>query len=223
MAPTGATERMGYDSQCAYRLDGEPGSGKAVLEHHALILRSATRLTIPLSSVTSATAHNGWLTVGFDGRVAELELGAGAARWAARITNPPSRLSKLGVKAGQRILIAGPVDQAFVRELEQAGAIVLTRARAATADLVFYAVERPAWLDRIQALAATLTPAGALWTLRTKGSGLVTEAVTMAAGKRAGLVDVKVVSFSETVTAEKFVIPVARRTAVGRGAVTRAR
>ena len=38
----------------------------------------------------------------------------------------------------------------------------------------------------------------------------------MAAGKRAGLVDVKVVSFSETVTAEKFVIPVARRTAMGR-------
>ncbi len=35
----------------------------------------------------------------------------------------------------------------------------------------------------------------------------------MAAGKRAGLVDVKVVSFSETVTAEKFVIPMARRAA----------
>ena len=33
----------------------------------------------------------------------------------------------------------------------------------------------------------------------------------MAAGKRAGLVDVKVVSFSDTLTAEKFVIPVAKR------------
>ncbi len=33
----------------------------------------------------------------------------------------------------------------------------------------------------------------------------------MAAGKRAGLVDVKVVSFSDTHTAEKFVIPVAKR------------
>ena len=30
----------------------------------------------------------------------------------------------------------------------------------------------------------------------------------MSAGKRAGLVDVKVVSFSDTHTAEKFVIPV---------------
>jgi hypothetical protein len=33
----------------------------------------------------------------------------------------------------------------------------------------------------------------------------------MAAGKAAGLVDVKVVRFSETHTAEKFVIPKSRR------------
>ena len=38
----------------------------------------------------------------------------------------------------------------------------------------------------------------------------------MAAGKAAGLVDVKVVKFSETHTAEKFVIPVARRKSPGR-------
>jgi hypothetical protein len=47
--------------------------------------------------------------------------------------------------------------------------------------------------------------------VRPKGSKAITEAETMAAGKRAGLVDVKVVSFSETHTAEKFVIPVAAR------------
>jgi hypothetical protein len=36
----------------------------------------------------------------------------------------------------------------------------------------------------------------------------------MAAGKAAGLVDVKVVGFSPTHTAEKYVIPLAARTAV---------
>jgi len=40
----------------------------------------------------------------------------------------------------------------------------------------------------------------------------------MAAGKHAGLVDVKVVSFSDTHTAEKFVIPVAKRPPKERGA-----
>ena len=39
----------------------------------------------------------------------------------------------------------------------------------------------------------------------------VTEAESMTAGKAAGLVDVKVVKFSETHTAEKMVIRVARR------------
>jgi hypothetical protein len=33
----------------------------------------------------------------------------------------------------------------------------------------------------------------------------------MAAGKAAGLVDVKVVGFSETLSAEKYVIPLAKR------------
>ena len=46
---------------------------------------------------------------------------------------------------------------------------------------------------------------------RPKARKDITEAETMAAGKRAGLVDVKVVSFSDTHTAEKFVIPVAKR------------
>ena len=56
-----------------------------------------------------------------------------------------------------------------------------------------------------------IKPDGAVWIVRPKGRKDVTEAETMAAGKRAGLVDVKVVSFSETHTAEKFVIPVAKR------------
>ena len=39
----------------------------------------------------------------------------------------------------------------------------------------------------------------------------MSEAAVMAAGKAAGLVDTKVVAFSETHTAERLVIPVARR------------
>ena len=60
-------------------------------------------------------------------------------------------------------------------------------------------------------LRDALAPAGALWVLRPKGCGAITESDVMAAGKAAGLVDVKVVRFSETHTAEKFVIPVSKR------------
>ena len=46
---------------------------------------------------------------------------------------------------------------------------------------------------------------------RGRGGAGVSERESMAGGARAGLVDVKVVSFSDADTAEKFVIPVAKR------------
>ena len=68
-------------------------------------------------------------------------------------------------------------------------------------------------LDRLRALKRSLKPNGALWVIRPKGSAAISESEVMAAGKKAGLVDVKVVSFSETHTAEKFVIPTRDRSA----------
>jgi len=67
-------------------------------------------------------------------------------------------------------------------------------------------------LERLGALKKSLQPAGAIWVLRQKGPATrVTESAVMAAGKAAGLVDTKVVSFSDTHTAERLVIPVAKR------------
>jgi hypothetical protein len=68
-------------------------------------------------------------------------------------------------------------------------------------------------LRRLPSLVPRLKADGVLWTLRLKGSKDLTESEMMRAGQDAGLVDVKVVSFSEVLTAEKFVIPVARRAA----------
>jgi hypothetical protein len=56
-------------------------------------------------------------------------------------------------------------------------------------------------------LKRSLKPNAALWVIRPKGMAAISESEVMAAGKKAGLVDVKVVSFSDTHTAEKFVIP----------------
>ncbi len=78
-------------------------------------------------------------------------------------------------------------------------------------DAIFFAVAKAADLGRLEALRAKLSPAGAIWVIRKKGGGPVTEKAVMAAGKAAGLVDVKVVAFSDTHTAEKLVIPVKKR------------
>jgi hypothetical protein len=80
-------------------------------------------------------------------------------------------------------------------------------------DLVFYPAERRAALDRLSRLRLAIKPDGAIWVVRPKGRQAITESDVRAAGKRADLVDVKVVSFSDTHTAEKFVIPVSKRAA----------
>ncbi len=158
----------------------------------------------------------GTLIVTFGTRTADFAIGAAAEKWAKRITNPPSRLDKLGVKPGMAVAVLGVSDPTFANEL---AARTTTKARATlprdarTLDMIFYgASHRDALaLERLTPLIAAIKPDGAIWIVRPKGRPEITEAETMAAGKRAGLVDVKVVSFSDTLTGEKFVIPLALR------------
>jgi hypothetical protein len=203
---------MGYDASCTIRIDGETARGTAWLEHKDHLFRGPFRLVIPLSEIASATAKDGCLRVRFGKRVAELEIGAAAEKWASRITNPPSRLDKLGVKPLMNVMLVGSQDAAFEGELTARGATIVKRASAsAPPDLIFFSIDRREALDRLESLAAIVKRDGAVWVLRPKGKSGIAESDTMAAGKRAGLVDVKVVSVSDAMSAEKYVIPVAKR------------
>src|SRR3954462_10119064 len=115
-----------------------------------------------------------------------------------------SRVEKLGVKPGLTALLVGVVDAMFVAELQAAGARI---AQSGSPDLIFCAVESRAALRTLSGLAKRMKRDGALWTIRPKGSPHISEADVMKAGQAAGLVVVKVVRFSETHTAEKFVVP----------------
>jgi hypothetical protein len=124
-----------------------------------------------------------------------------------------SRVEKLGVKADADVLLLGiEGDTGFVNELRDAGAVVRTSG-AAAADMIFATFQHRDDLRRIAGLVPRLRRDGVLWTLRPKGSQELRESEMMRAGHAAGLVDVKVVSFSDVLTAEKFVIPVAKRAA----------
>jgi hypothetical protein len=202
---------MGYDAACTITFEGQTGRGRAWLEHKDLVFRGPFRLAIPLSQISEARAKGDTLTVRFGGRQADLEIGSAAAtRWAKRITSPPSRLEKLGIKAGMRVVLVNLQDEEFRDQIERAGATVFAR-RTTEADAVFVGAARASDLERLASVSAWLQPAGAVWVVRRKGDSDVSERASMAAGKKAGLVDVKVVSFSDTHTAEKYVIPVEKR------------
>ena len=209
---------MGYDARCTLRFEGRTIAGTAWLEHKDLVFRGPERLAIPLASIATAQAAGDVLKVRFGQKHAEFEIGKDAAKWADRISNPPSRLDKLGIKSGQTVAVLNVDDEGFVGELKGSGAVVKQPRPAAAAklqamDIIFFGATQTSALGHLAVLRGAIQPAGAIWVIRPKGQRSITEADTMAAGKRAGLVDVKVVSFSDSHTAEKFVIPVANRPA----------
>jgi hypothetical protein len=204
---------MGREAVCTARFGGKSAAGKALLETKEVVFRGPhLRLTIPFERIQRVEVKGGALTLKTADGPAVFELGKEAEAWAKRIKNPPGRLDKLGVKPGMKVSLVGEVEPAFVTELEGRTEDVSRGKPRSASDLIFFAAEAPADLERLAALKKSLQPAGALWVLRQKGpSARVSEAAVMAAGKVAGLVDTKVVSFSDTHTAERLVIPVAKR------------
>ena len=67
-------------------------------------------------------------------------------------------------------------------------------------------------LERLKRLKAWIEPNGAIWVVRLKGGrGPLRDTDLIDAGLKAGLVDNKIASFSDTRSAMRLVIPLARR------------
>jgi hypothetical protein len=167
-----------------------------------LLFRGDERLKIPFEQLTGVHAADGVLKLEFAEGPAFFELGAAAEKWARKILHPPSRLEKLGVKAGLAIAVEGELDAQFLSEI---GEVAGPKAKA---DLLFFAAEQTADLARIVKLKARLNPRGALWIVYPKGVAAIREVDVIGAGRTAGLKDNKVASFSATHTALRFALPV---------------
>jgi hypothetical protein len=203
---------MGAEATVTVRFKGKTATGKARLETDVLQFRGGDlKLSIPFAQMSKVGARGGMLSVTFPDGTASFDLGGAAPKWAEKIQHPPSRLQKIGVKPEWRASAIGVTDAAFLRELEDTVAHLSIGRVVKDCDAIFLGVTKEAELTRLEKLKASLTPNGAVWIIRPKGRPEISERATMAAGKAAGLVDVKVVAFSPTHTAEKFVIPVSQR------------
>lgn len=123
-----------------------------------------------------------------------------------------SRLDKLGVKVGMRVAVLGLRDAEFLAELGTRTDDIVTRRPRNHTEMVFCLVERRAQLARLQTLRSSIRQNGAIWVLWRKGRTEVKQHDVMAAAKGHGLVDIKVASFSDELSALKLVIPLAART-----------
>jgi hypothetical protein len=122
-----------------------------------------------------------------------------------------SRLDKLGVKPGMRVALVDLRDPAFRRELsERTDDVTEGRPRRET-GMILFAVDGPAPLTRLATLQGAIRRDGAIWVVWPKGQARIKEDMIRAAAIAHGLVDIKVIAFSETLSGLKLVIPVDRR------------
>lgn len=202
---------MGQEVPCSVRSGDKQGTGKALLETTEIVFRGDIRLKIPLAGLKSVSACDGELHLKWKDGSAVFQLGKHADNWAHKILNPKSTLEKLGVKPGLVISTVGISEPGFVRDLREKAARFSATKPINDSDLIFVAAEDRASLSRADEAAKYVADAGALWIIYPKGRQDIKEQHVLDAGRRAGLLDVKVVSFSATHTALKFVRPKAKR------------
>lgn len=206
---------MGQERESTLRLGRRRIEGEALLETSEIIFRpvdGTKRLKFAFAEIfRSLKAVDGELRFHTEEGPAVLELGPAAEKWADKILHPKSRTEKLGVKSGMQVSLVGKFDAEFQKELSGATKNVSKRKIAADSELIFAGIESSEELGAVAKIAKSVKGAVGLWIVYPKGKKEVTETDVIGAGRKTGLKDIKVVGFSPTHTALKFVLPVDKR------------
>lgn len=204
---------MGLETNCTLERARRKLVGKALLETDYIAFRGKTKnAKFLLSDVTRVEVQGNALMLEHAEGPALLHLAEGmAAKWLAKIRNPRSLLDKLGVQEGMKVVVLNVDDADFLQHLVRRVGSYATRVTPES-DVIVYGAENVTALERLEALKASLVSNGAIWIVHRKGKeATLRDLEVFAAGRRAGLVDNKVASFSATHTAERLVIPRADR------------
>lgn len=202
---------MGNELKCTVRFGKETSEGKALLETSEVLFRGAFRLRIPFATIKSAKAMDGELHLQTANGLAVFEIGPAAEKWREKILHPKTRIEKIGLKPGAKVSLLGNFEADFLDELKTLAGSVARDKVAVDSEAIFFAADSQKELASIAKIAKSLKGATALWIVYPKGQKTITENGVIAAGRTTGLKDVKVVGFSATHTALKFVLPLGKR------------
>src|SRR5579859_6780883 len=203
---------MGNEVKGAMRVADQRHQGKILLETSEIIFRGADcRLRIPFAELREVIATEGELRLKTKSGLTVFEVGATAEKWREKILHPKTRAEKLGLKAGTQVRLVVAFAADFVKELKASKSAIVKNGGSGSPEIIFLAVEGQRSLAAIAKNAKKTKGAQALWVVYPKGKKEITEVEVISAGRKTGLKDVKVVGFSATHTALKFVVPVAER------------
>lgn len=202
---------MGRELKTTIVADGVRSMAVVLLESEEIIVRGELRQRIPFSSISAARVSGATLDVTHALGHLSIELGDTADAWLARIRSPKSLIDKLGVGPTHRVVVLSLDDAVFLADLRTRCHHVTTRLTTSKPDVVVVGCRAMSDLDRLAEFEGKITRDGAIWTVWAKGRRELREDDIRRAATAAGLVDVKVVKFSETHSALKLVIPKDRR------------
>lgn len=115
------------------------------------------------------------------------------------------------MKPGSRVALRGLKDQALLAELKATGARVAARIGAGPYDIVIIGLDASSDLPLLADAKKRIVRNGMVWAVWPKGRKEFREDDIRHFGPTAGLVDVKVMSFSDELSGLKLVIPLAQR------------
>ena len=114
------------------------------------------------------------------------------------------RKDKLGVKASQKVHLVGPHDASVTRDVKALGASITDDVR--DADWILWSLMSPADLARMNSLRASMRDDASIWAVWPKGRPELKEDHIRDHALHIDLVDVKVMSWSETLSGLKLVV-----------------
>ncbi|HXH60229.1 MAG TPA: hypothetical protein VNI20_02600 [Fimbriimonadaceae bacterium] len=198
---------MGLEAKCTARYKGKESEGRAHCGDGEVSFRGAFGLTWKWVDLAGTRAKDGVLVLKRKEETAQLDLGDRAEEWLYAIKNPKNRLDKLGVKPGLRYAANGEFDDLFADELlARAG-----KPSRTNLDIVFVRLDAKKDLPKIGKAREQIVQDGMVWAVWPKGRKEFREDDVRDFALANGLVDVKVASFSDTLSALKLVIPVKLR------------
>ena len=198
---------MGAEATCQVQLNQAKSIGKAHCGDGEIDFRGDFRFRWKWSELSSVEAIEGQLVVRNGTDQAVFELGPLADKWCHAILNPKTRLDKLGLKPNYSYQAWGEFDESFPDELVK----VAGSPGVKPLDIVFVRMDTTGDLPKLLEARSVIAQSGTIWAVWPKGRKEFREDDIRNFSLKNGLVDVKVASFSSTLSALKMVIPVKER------------
>jgi hypothetical protein len=199
---------MAMESACKLEVGREHYEGRVRMSGDHIDFAGSTKFRFRISEMRDPDRSEQSIVFNFHGNPVNIELSSlrAAENWIAYILHPQTLADKLGVKEGQTIRVMNLEDEDLLTSLQSKNTKMASRATS-RCDLVMLGVERSAELRQLEDISESLRPKGAIWVVLPKTGRLVTKANVSAAAREAGLNQVDVVDYSETMSAFKIVRP----------------